>query len=168
MNEQIKAYLEEKAAKQAAAERERRAKILLREGLFTREEVPERPEHLTDEYEFESKTGENGFETQLIYYKKTPLEVSEEEWKQIEQYAEDSGKGEEKSSNGVASLLKGLAFMVYLLGFILGIVMGKDPYGDFSFGMALAYWVVGLFSGTMLLGFSEVVRLLHEINQKTK
>ena len=168
VNEQIKAYLEEKSAKKAAAEKERRAKILLREGLFTKEELPERPESLTDDYGgFESERDEQG-NVLIHYFRKVPLEVSDEEWEQIEKYAEVKDKDEEKDSSGVASLLKGLAVVVYLLGFILGIAMGKTLLGDFSFGIMLVYWIAGLFAGTLLLGFSEVIRLLHEINQKTK
>ncbi len=73
-----------------------------------------------------------------------------------------------RSNNGIATLLEVLAILVYIGAFIAGIMMGKDYYGDFSFGVALIYWVAGLFSGTMLLGFSEVVQLLYEINRKTK
>ena len=76
--------------------------------------------------------------------------------------------GEGSDGNGVALALKVMAWAVYALAFILGILLGHDLMGEFSFGLALLYWMVGAISGTLLLGFSEVVRLLHEINQKTK
>ena len=123
VNEQIKAYLEEKSAKKAAAEKERRAKILLREGLFTKEELPERPESLTDDYGgFESERDEQG-NVLIHYFRKVPLEVSDEEWEQIEKYAEVKDKDEEKDSN--TGVVVGIvAAAVVLLG-IIGVVVAK-------------------------------------------
>ena len=69
--------------------------------------------------------------------------------------------------NSVAGLLKVIAIITYVGAFILGIVFGKDNWGDFYFGVALIYWAAGFVSGSMFLGFAEIVRLLHEINQKT-
>lgn len=41
-----------------------------------------------------------------------------------------------------------------------------DSIGRTNYGLAV---MLGAFvSGTMLLGFSEIIRLLHEINQKTR
>ncbi|MBQ1675167.1 MAG: hypothetical protein II069_03880 [Oscillospiraceae bacterium] len=76
--------------------------------------------------------------------------------------------GTENNGNVVAIAIKVMAGVIYALAFILGVVLGHDLRGEFSFGLALVYWVAGAISGTLLLGFSEVIRLLHEINQKTK
>ena len=70
---------------------------------------------------------------------------------------------EEKYKNTVAGVLKILAVLIFIGSFIAGIVVGKEVAG-----MTLVYWIAGLFAGTMLLGFSEIVRLLHEINRKMK
>ena len=69
-------------------------------------------------------------------------------------------------SNSVARLLKTIAIIVYVCGFICGFLLGKDHYGDLYFPLVLPYWVVGFVCGSMFLGFAEIVRLLHEINQK--
>ena len=37
-----------------------------------------------------------------------------------------------------------------------------------SFLTILLYWVAAALSGSLMLGFSEVIRLLHEINTKIK
>ena len=72
------------------------------------------------------------------------------------------------AGNSVASLLKIIAIITYICGFICGIILGKDGWGDFYFGLALIYWVAGFVCGSMFLGFSEIIRLLHEISQKIK
>lgn len=69
-------------------------------------------------------------------------------------------------TNSIAALLKVIAIITYVGAFILGIALGRDNWGDFYFEVALIYWAVGFVSGSMFLGFSEIVRLLHEINQK--
>lgn len=71
-------------------------------------------------------------------------------------------------NNTVATILKALAFVVYAVAFLAGLLLGKDLRGDPSVILMLVYWIAGMFAGTMLLGFSEVIRLLHKINQKTK
>lgn len=162
MDERVKEYLEKKQAECWAEEEKRRADLLIQEGLYTERELSERPEEYTGVLETEVVTSGAGSK----YINKVPLPVTKEEWEQIKKYAEKNEAKPEKSS--VASLLKILAIVVYVSGFLLGFARGKDLYGDFSFIMVLTYWILGLFSGTMLLGFSEVVRLLHEINQKTK
>ena len=75
---------------------------------------------------------------------------------------------ESDTKNGIASLIKVIAWLDFVGWFIIGIVLGRGLYGDFSFFSCLLYWVIGLVSGVMLLGFAEIIQLLHTINQKTK
>ena len=65
--------------------------------------------------------------------------------------------------NPVARLLKICAVVIYVFAAATGIKETLS-YGVISF--LLRDWVLGFMAGTLLLGFSEVVRLLHEINQK--
>ena len=69
------------------------------------------------------------------------------------------------AKNRVAFILKAMAVITYVCAFICGIAFGSDR-GDFYFGIAIIYWAAGFISGSMMLGFSEIIRLLHEINQK--
>lgn len=69
------------------------------------------------------------------------------------------------SSNFIAKVIKIIALVVYACGLIVGIAAG-DETGRFL--ITLLYWVAAALSGTMMLGFSEVIRLLHEINSKIK
>lgn len=65
--------------------------------------------------------------------------------------------------NPVAQILKVCAVVIYVFAAATGIKETLS-YGVISF--LLRDWVLGFMAGTLLLGFSEVVRLLHEINQK--
>ena len=69
-------------------------------------------------------------------------------------------------SNPIATALTIIAIIDFIGWFIIGIVLGRDFYDDFSIIHALLYWVIGAVSGIMLLGFSEIIKLLHSINNK--
>ena len=75
-------------------------------------------------------------------------------------------------SNGVATAIKVIAVLVYLGGVIAGFALSyySSPYGGsgLSVGLLLICLASSFFVGTMLLGFAEIIRLLHEINQKTR
>ena len=74
------------------------------------------------------------------------------------------------SENAIASLLKKLAFAVFILGFIGGIVIGKTvvPPADlyrfeadkFHFEYAVVAWFSAFFLGALLLGVSELLSIL--------
>ena len=68
---------------------------------------------------------------------------------------------EDKSK--IASILKGIAVLTFIGAAILGIVLGEDHRGDFSFLIALIYWVAGFITGTMFLGFAAIIELLQDV-----
>ena len=63
------------------------------------------------------------------------------------------------SENAIASLLKKLAFAVFILGFIGGIVIGKTA-DKFHFEYAVVAWFSAFFLGALLLGVSELLSIL--------
>ena len=67
------------------------------------------------------------------------------------------------TKNGVAEAVKAIAILVYIAGALMGVVLADYAPAGLLIGL-----LTGFFSGTMLLGFSEIIRLLHEINQKTR
>lgn len=79
-------------------------------------------------------------------------------------------------SNPIATALKVISVIIFIGGFILGIVLGtqKAEYGvlytytktEFSFTIALIYWAASFISGMLMLGFSEIINLLNSINNK--
>lgn len=73
--------------------------------------------------------------------------------------------------NNVASLLKTFAIVIYIGGFISGIMLGKTMNyftgeATFSIASALGYWIAFFVAGTMMYGFAEIVRLLQVIADK--
>lgn len=72
--------------------------------------------------------------------------------------------------NAIASVLKKLAFAVFILGFIGGLVIGKTvvPPADlyrfeadkFHFEYAVVAWFSAFFLGALLLGVSELLSIL--------
>lgn len=74
------------------------------------------------------------------------------------------------SENAIASLLKKLAFAVFILGFIGGIIVGKTvvPLADllrneadkFHFEYTMAVWFSAFVLGALLLGASELLSIL--------
>ena len=79
-------------------------------------------------------------------------------------------------NNPIATALTVIAWIVFIGGFIAGIALGTVEvergyyytYTDteFSFAVAFVYWCVSLISGTMFLGFAEIIKLLDVIKKK--
>lgn len=101
------------------------------------------------------------------YYKKVPIEITDEEYQEIKKYSKDDFLAQ--NNNPIAFTLKVIAILVYIVGFIGGIVMGNavaEYSWDFSWGSAFIFWFVSFFSGTTILGFAEIIQLLHDIKNK--
>lgn len=77
-----------------------------------------------------------------------------------------SDTGQVIETNAVASMLKIIGIITYIAAFICGILASRAYFGEMILEVVLPYWIVGMVLGSVLLGFSEIVRLLHEINQK--
>ena len=77
--------------------------------------------------------------------------------------------------NQYATLLEVIAWMTYLGGFIAGISLAnvEVPYilgtrTQFSIVLALAYWAAAFVSGSVFLGFAEIIKLLQQLVDKEK
>ena len=112
------------------------------------------------------------------HMKDTAIQVADEEYAAIrEAYFLAKPKEKEHTAvepNKVSIALKVIACITYIAGIIWGIVSSTDKsylgnglyYTDFSFETALIYWSIAILAGTLILGFSEIITLLHEINHK--
>jgi len=73
------------------------------------------------------------------------------------------------SDNRVASTLKIIAYLTYIGGFVLGLILARESVDVgtyyrrtetvFSFSTALIYWYASFVTGTFTLGFAELIRL---------
>ncbi len=71
-----------------------------------------------------------------------------------------------KGQNSVASTLEVFAWLTFTGGVIAGFIVGDtlaEYSWEFNFPLALATWVSSFFSGTCLLGFSEIIKLLQRV-----
>lgn len=75
--------------------------------------------------------------------------------------------GEDYSENRIADFLKGIAILMFCGSIIVGFVMAiqEISYDEkiFIWYVALIWWASGLLSSTLILGFSEIINLLHKI-----
>lgn len=84
------------------------------------------------------------------------------------------------SKNMTASILRVFAWVLYVLAglaalaaLVVGIVTAVRSHDNaltvigISFGAALGVLLLGFVSGTIVMGYSELIRLLHEINEKS-
>lgn len=76
------------------------------------------------------------------------------------------------SKNGIASALRSIALIIYVVGFIAGFALGNvtsplnSYFKEFSSTLALFYWISAFISGTVFLGFSEIIDLLQKLVDK--
>ena len=60
-------------------------------------------------------------------------------------------------NNKVAKLLKGVAYTVYGVGGVIGLFALSRP------DMTLMIWISALITGSLILGFSEIIRLFQQL-----
>ncbi len=168
MNEKLKNFLEAKKDSETKKYDEIKQKTLLDLGLYEKVYSPD------NKYSEEFCLSEWDSTTQASkYYKKVPIEITDEEYQEVKKY---SKKEVATENNSVAVALTIIAWFIFIGGFIAGIVLGmveveKGYYytytdTEFSFAIAFVYWCVSLISGTMFLGFAEIIKLLDAIKRK--
>lgn len=93
------------------------------------------------------------------YFKKIPLNISDEEYEVLKKYSN------KKEKNGIVTILTVIAWVIYVSGFILGIILAANSY-EGSFLLLMGCWIGTFVSGTMYLGFAEIIKLLIDIKNK--
>ncbi len=172
MHEMVREFLEKKRQKIEAEKEKNKVETLISLGLYEVEYSPDGEQ--TSEYNL-GKWDEEAGKTR--YYKKVPVDVSEEEYEEIKKIACADSEKSQSQSNIVAKTLSVVAGLIWGGGFIAGIVLGNvevtkstfyNTYTDteFSFAIALAYWASSFIIGTMMMGLAEIVKLLNDIKNK--
>lgn len=72
-------------------------------------------------------------------------------------------------SNRIAKVILWIGIIEIVLAFIVGIVIGKpeSTYDSFSWGTAFSWWGAGFISGMLIIGFAEIISILHETRYYT-
>lgn len=147
MNPMLSDYLRNKKFHSKELSDAKKTQILLQEGLYTKEYSNE----YSSEYSFSDGDGQ--------YYKRIPIEVTDEEFQEILKYVETPN---EHDNNKFGTAMKVVAILIFIAGFILGIVLGNQEFG-FNFGITAIYWGSFFASGMFFLGISEIIELLNDI-----
>ncbi len=174
MNEKLKEYLETKAQLRKDAYEREKKDLLIREGLYDEISVGR---GITESQE-DGVDSKWDYATQKYeYYKQVPIDITDEEYEELKKVCTSVQKADTvDNSNGIATALTVIAWIIYIGGFIAGIAFGNVEvvrgtyytYTDteFSFAIAFVYWAVCLVAGTMFLGFAEIIKLLEAIKRK--
>ena len=167
MNKIVQEFIDKKKAEIENNKNKEKRKLLMDLGICEKEYSQSSAwseEYPDYEYDQETKEGR--------YFKKIPINVTDEEYEEILKYCKQSDNTTPvNKENKVAKVLTGIAYAIFIIGAILGFAMGytKDILDDtysFSFAVAVAWWCVSFIGGMLMLGFAEIIKLLHSIKNK--
>lgn len=167
MNKIVQEFIDKKKAEIENNKNKEKRKLLMDLGICEKEysQSSAWSEEYPD-YEYDQETKE------CRYFKKIPINVTDEEYEEILKYCKQSDNTTPvNKENKVAKVLTGIAYAIFIIGAILGFVMGytKDILDDtysFSFAIAIAWWGVSFIGGMFMLGFAEIIKLLNAIKNK--
>ena len=152
MDKRVKEYLDSLAE----LEKQKKGETLIELGLYEKVPCPE------------AANAAGWFDDGIFWdndtkslYKKVPIEVTDEEFKEIAQRTKDSRRI--KTTNSVASIMRVLAIIVFIAGFFAGTIAVNVQRYEF---VALIIWAAAFVEGMFFLCFAEIIRLLNAINDK--
>ena len=98
----------------------------------------------------------------MMYYKKVAIQITDEEYEAfLKAGPVKSAVIGEESKNGVASTLFGIAVTIYILLGFAGLIC---MFANFLTGLIVMFG--GFVSGSTFLGFAEIIKQLHKLNNK--
>lgn len=167
MNKIVQEFIDKKKAEIENNKNKEKRELLMDLGICEKEYSQSSAwseEYPDYEYDQETKEGR--------YFKKIPINVTDEEYEEILKYCKQSDNTTPvNKENKVAKVLTGIAYAIFIIGAILGFAMGytknipEDTY-YFSFAVAVAWWCVSFIGGMFMLGFAEIIKLLNAIKNK--
>ncbi len=160
MHEKVKEFLAKKQAEEQKKYAKEKERVLESLGIVEKEysnNTSYTVEYPYYEWGSESQSGR--------YYKKNKIDVTDEEYEMIKKYNKEESYF---SSNTIATFLTVIAVIVFVIGFIGGIVLGNtfEIRYDFNTPLMFATWVICAVNGIFILGFAEIIKLLQAIKDK--
>lgn len=156
MNRIVEEYIKKQNEIANKEKNEKRAEFLEELGLF--EKIYSENTKYTDEYP--SKETDEESEHYGKYYKAVPLEISDEEYAEIEK-AYELNNDPKTDEDGVSVALKCIAIFIFVVGGVLSLFAFT---ADIFTGVAAMFSV--FVSGMTFLGFSRIIKLLYDIKNK--
>jgi|GEM_PF-2490610 len=175
MNEKVEKYLKNKNCEL----QKYKSKKLVELGLS--EKVYSENDYISDEFPHLDRNLNKELDKPRSY-KIVACDVSDDEFKEIIRVVDeinyykkiDEGKKINQvninsetntDENIIANVLRITSVAIYLIGAITGLYLGNQYY-EFSWSIALSIWISSFISGTVFLGFREVILLLQKILDK--
>ena len=153
MHEKLKEFLDKKNFDEKEQLEKAKQKLLDDLGLYDKVYSPNNV--YSNEYGVSEWDAETGV---WKYYKKVAISITDDEYDKLKKYGSEYLP---QNDNVVAGALKAIGVIEYILGFVAFIFI--IPENEW---MAILILVSSIISGTMFLGFSEIIKLLHRINNK--
>ena len=158
MDPRVAAVLNAQKEKENKKRNQKKEELLLDLELYDKVYAPDNV--CTDDYPYFEWDDEKG---EGLYFKKVPIAVTDEEYEALKRC---TGKDDELTqSNGVATTLTVIAWLIYIGGFIAGIIACSE-FRTFEFEVACAVWFDAFVCGTIFLAIAEIIKLLFKINSK--
>ncbi len=166
----VQDYLEYRRRQKNAETMEEQKALLSRLGLYDVVYSPtgEQTEEFS-EREVDARTGA------VRFYKRVPAKATPEQYAEILKYEKPAGKAKLSfkdmfASSIVGSVLFITGILLYVLGIVLGFVMGYrtvtvslfEVQTKFYIGIALIYWISGIAFGNLFVGLARIVQLLEK------
>lgn len=161
MHPKAEAYIQEKETKRKAIYEAGKQKFLEQENLTDFVPNPNHNVGYTDEYPYRKPDPETG---EYVFGKMAPIEVTDDEYELLRTA---SGQNSTTGRNKVASVLQYIAYAIYALSSFSAFIIFVSEY-KYLWSFALVSLVTGLISGTIFLGFAEIIKLLQKISDKLK
>lgn len=88
--------------------------------------------------------------------------------KNLKNVSNDNSKIEtiKKENNTISLVLKVIAWIILILGFIMGFILGVDEYDDLYFPLMLEIWCLYGVEFLVTYSFAEIIQILHDIRLK--
>ena len=154
MNSLIENYIEKKEKEKAEKRLEAKKELAAKLGIFEKEYSPNNEySEKYPEYEFDNETQSSK------YYKKIPVEITEEEYQALLKYQSDE---DNSKSNTVSTVFRVLGSITFVVTAIAAIVIGSSGSTVEAISMA----ITGFVSGMVYIGFAEIIQLLNDIKNK--
>lgn len=177
MDEKAKHFFQKKSEELQDYKNKKLIEIGLSERIYSGNDT------ITDEFPYFDRNISNKLDKPMSY-KIVPSEISDDEFKKILNILDEINfykKNNEESVNKInidnekynsentfANILFFISTIIYLIGAIIGAFMGSiSPY-EFSWTTALTVWICTFISGTVFLGFREIIILLQQLVRNTE
>ena len=128
-------------------EKEKIAQVLMSKGIYEKKFV--------DSFHSNAKWDSNAQQ----YFITKPIKITNEEYEQLKDIVKP------KTQTAISICLQVIAWIIFIVGFIMGIILGQDHYWN-DVVTPIICWATSLISGVLFLAIAKTINLLNDIKNK--